>query len=243
MVLEFPPVDFSKIGKVSIHLLTFNEEAYVKNTLESLRAQRLYQENWGAGNIEIVLVDSYSTDRTVETAALYVDRIIFAPRGKLTARRIAIEQSPNATIIVSVDAGDYYPPNFLNMLLRHFSDPDVVAVSGSEMLTSDTPIIRAIRAIISNTFVKRLQGRAMAMRRDAFFKAGGWDESINQFNLGTIWKEEEFHLFYKMRRIGKVVLDPEVRVYALPRRFYCSLDNKEEMLEKYCEEIREGERF
>lgn len=234
----YPEVDLDN-KKVSIHLSTLNEEQFIVPTLESLINQRLYIEN--RDKIELVLVDSYSEDNTIKLAEPYVDRILKVNRGKLTARREAIEQSPSADIIVSVDSGDWYPPNWLHLMLRHFSDEDVVAVTCSEISMDDSPIHIQVGVIWANVIHRRLQGRGMAIKREAFFECGGWNESINQQNIKELWQEEEFNLYTRMKKVGKVITDYEAVVYCPPRRFLCSY--KPDEIFNYCEAIESGQRF
>jgi len=234
----YPDVDMDKIGTVSIHLGTLNEENFIYDTLKSLTEQRLYQEN--RDKIELVLVDSYSDDNTVEIAKPYVDRVLLVSRGRLTARREAIEQT-EADIIVGVDAGDYYSPNFLHLLLRWFEDPEVVAVTGSELPVATAPLYIKVAQLWSNVLWFRLQGRGMAMRRDAFFKCGGWDESIDQTSVTVLQQEEEFALYIKLSKIGKVISDHSAAVYGSSRRFECTTPTEE--VAAYCQMIDEGQRF
>ena len=235
---QYPPINLEDIGTVSIHLSTLNEESFVESTLQSLVSQKVYQEYRNSGLIELVLVDSHSEDKTVEIAKPYVDRVLLVSRGKITARREAIEQT-DADIIVSVDSGDQYPPNFLNLLLRWFSDPEVVAVTGSAVPTEKVPLIPSTLAIWENFVHHRLQGRGMAMRRDAFFKSGGWDETVNQSNVMTIWPEEEMRFYRKMEKVGKVITDYQAVVYAVPRRLMW----RSQEMRKYRREIKDGIRF
>ena len=234
----YPDVDMDKIGTISIHLGTLNEENFIYDTLESLTKQQLYQEN--RDKIELVLVDSYSDDNTVEIAKPYVDRVLLVSRGRLTARREAIEQT-DADIIVGVDAGDYYPPNFLHFLLRWFEDPEVVAVTGSELPVATAPIFIKATQLWSNVLWFRLQGRGMAMRRDAFFGCGGWDESIDQTSVTVLQQEEEFALYNKLSRIGKVIKEYNAVVYGSSRRFECTIPTEE--IAAYCYMIDQKMRF
>ena len=234
----YPDVDMDKIGIVSIHLGTLNEENFIYDTLESLTKQRLYQEN--RDKIELVLVDSYSDDNTVEIAKPYVDKVLLVSRGRLTARREAIEQT-GADIIVGVDSGDIYPPNFLHFLLRWFEDPEVVAVTGSELPIASASIFIKAAQLWSNVLWFRLQGRGMAMRTDAFFECGGWDESIDQTSVTVLQQEEEFALYIKLSKIGKVIKDYNAVVYGSSRRFECTIPTEE--IAAYCYMIEEGQRF
>ena len=52
--------------KISVSINTFNEERNIKNCLESVK--------WAD---EIVIVDMYSTDKTVKIAKEYTDKIFY----------------------------------------------------------------------------------------------------------------------------------------------------------------------
>ena len=223
---------------VSVQLATLNEQHSVVDTLKSLVQQRLYQEN--RDNIELVLVDSHSDDLTVRLAKPYVDRIVDAPRGVLNTRTEGIK-STDADIIVTVDSDDTYPPNFLNMLLRHFNEnPDVVATTGVHLYKDTAALLQTVD-IWANLLMSRLQGCGTAFYRDAFNEVGGWDLSIDQFNINRVFEEEEINLYYRLAEIGKVIKDLQALVYASPRRFECNGELDE--LNQYCSAIREGQRF
>ena len=242
----YPEVDLEIVGKTSIHLSTLNEELWVELTLRSLVEQKLYEQYHDNGQIELVLADSYSEDRTVEIAEPYVDRILMVGKGKLTARREAIEQSKDADIIVSVDSGDFYFKGYLNVLLRHFTDPNVVAVTGSKLLKGrDKPIYSKAGIIWMNYLVtSHLWGDAMAMRRDAFLRCGGWDESVMQQDINKLWVEEEVNLYKKLSKVGKIINEKEAVAYDTRTRFQCNRRVYEtEEMRRYCEEVEKGKRF
>ncbi|RLI87598.1 MAG: hypothetical protein DRP01_01190, partial [Archaeoglobales archaeon] len=109
---NYPDVDLSEV-KVSIQLCTYNEEDFILQTIYSILDQPLFNEY--RKNIEFVLIDSYSTDNTVDLARPYVDRIIYAPRGIFTSRNLGAKQT-DADIIVGIDAAEIYPEGWLNLL-------------------------------------------------------------------------------------------------------------------------------
>jgi len=53
---------------VSVIITTKNEEKHIENLLQSIK-RKTYK------NIEIILVDNYSTDKTIEIARKYTDKI------------------------------------------------------------------------------------------------------------------------------------------------------------------------
>lgn len=81
--------------KISVNIITYNEEANIQDALESVR--------WAD---EIVVLDSFSTDRTPEICRKYTDKIInqeFVGYGKL--RNIIIDQSSHDWIL-SLDSDE-----------------------------------------------------------------------------------------------------------------------------------------
>jgi len=229
---EYPDIDLSTT--VAIHLPTLNEEHFVEDTLRTLVSQPLY-EQYNPSKLKIVLIDSHSDDRTVEIAEQYVDEVIFTPRGKLTARRIAIERE-TADIIVAVDAGTLYPEGWLNWLLMPFSDTEVVAVGGTSLYMDPVPWYVQLGVIWAN-LGNFLSGRNSAFRREAWYAAGGWDESIDQTDAAAMVIEEEVNFWTKMSKVGKVVKELRAVCYESPRRFACDIYSG------YCEMIERGVRF
>ena len=82
--------------KISVIINTFNEEKNIKNCLESVK--------WAD---EIVLVDMYSEDKTVEIARKYTNKIFFHERVGYAdpARQFALEETSNKWIL-AVDADE-----------------------------------------------------------------------------------------------------------------------------------------
>jgi len=83
------------MNKLSVYVMTFNEKDKIKDCLESVK--------WAD---EIVIMDSFSTDGTVEIARKYTNKIVqkeFVGFGKL--RNIALENCSNEWVL-SVDADE-----------------------------------------------------------------------------------------------------------------------------------------
>ena len=62
---------------VSVIIRTFNESKYIEDLLIALKSQTLK-------NVEIILVDSESTDETVHIAEKYCDRIVNIKKSDFT---------------------------------------------------------------------------------------------------------------------------------------------------------------
>lgn len=196
-----PPVD-----SVSIIMATLNEERHIEMCLSSIRDQtiiKIYPHNF-----EIILVDSGSRDRTVELARPYVDKIIHVPKGKLTARNLATDQT-SGNIIVSVDADCYYPENWLNTLLSEFYDPNVVAVSGTAFDNEMHPFAQNFIYILDNigrviSYHNKMSGRNSAYYKHLFYLTGRFNENINQLDVDEMLKEEEHGFGDRLAKYGIV---------------------------------------
>ncbi len=189
--------------QISIVMCSLNEADSIDTALQSIRNQNY------SGNYELILVDSGSTDNTVELASNYCDRIINAPKGKLTARNIGTQYA-EGNIIVSVDADCEYSGNWLENLLMPFQKTGVIAVRGKTIHDDDTFAWNRLWTLIEDIhmtiiFRTRMPGRNSAYYKDMFYYVGGFDETVNQMNALEMIEEEEVSFGKRLSEIGKVV--------------------------------------
>jgi rhamnosyltransferase len=116
--------------KTSILIRTKNEESAINTTLKLIRSQSL-QPN------EIIVVDSGSTDRTVEYIRAWKNiHLIQIPSEEFTygrALNIGFEIA-NGDIVVSLSAHAFpSTEHWLEMLIRNFENPKVAAVYGRQL--------------------------------------------------------------------------------------------------------------
>jgi glycosyltransferase involved in cell wall biosynthesis len=105
---------------ITVIIHTLNEEKNLVNCLESVK--------WAD---DIVLIDNYSEDKTVEIAKRYTDKIFYYERmGYIEpARKFAVEQALNEWVLV-VDADEMVPMKMKQKLESIVSDDlgDVVSI-------------------------------------------------------------------------------------------------------------------
>jgi glycosyltransferase involved in cell wall biosynthesis len=106
-----------KVQKISVLINTLNEERNIRNCLECVK--------WAD---EIIIVDSFSDDKTTTIAREYTDKIFTYPRTGYAdpARQFALEQASNEWILV-VDADELVPKQ-LRDRLRALSTSEYDAV-------------------------------------------------------------------------------------------------------------------
>ena len=228
----------------SIVMCTLNEENFIRDTLESLEDQNVRRKY--PDNFELILIDSNSEDRTVEIAESYGWTVFQAPRGKLTARHIGMEKA-QGQVIVSVDADTYYPPNWLNLILGHFSGVQVVAVSAPRIGKPEEAGILTVFSVwlavvdIGPIGGMRLPGQSCAVRKEAYFEVGGFNLDINQLDVHEMVREEEIIFGIKLRRIGRVIVNWQAPVFTSARR--CMFVGKGKKYREWTEARLAGERF
>jgi glycosyltransferase involved in cell wall biosynthesis len=93
---------------ISVLIHTFNEEKNIRNCLETVK--------WAD---EIIIVDMYSDDKTVEIAKEYTEKIYFFERVGYAdpARQFALEKATHEWILV-VDADELVPLKLKNKLIE-----------------------------------------------------------------------------------------------------------------------------
>jgi len=182
---------------ISVVIPTLNEEQYIARCLESILANN---------PDEVIVVDGGSTDRTIEIARRYTDKIyVVNRRGIWLARQVGTSKS-SGDIIVSCDADAVYPPGWLDKLTAPLKNPEVVAAGGPAAPIEDKPIPRFYCGL-ATLFAKHLHwfsGFNTAFRRDAWLRIGGYP----RMNRG-----EDFALAAAMSGIGKTVYVEDAVAY------------------------------
>lgn len=112
----------------SIVIRAYNEEKHIGRLLEGLRQQTLK-------DVEIILVDSGSTDQTVSIAESFGARIVHIPSAEFTFGRslnFGLRQATREFVVIA--SAHVYPvyPDWLETLLRPFEDEKVALTYGKQ---------------------------------------------------------------------------------------------------------------
>jgi len=189
-------------------------DQYLENTFKSLKNQtvvKAYPEKFEF----IVIGQGFN----LNLAKKYADKIIIqTKRGKLTARHQAIEKA-TGEIIVSVDADSIYHQQWLNIHLQQYYNHEVVATTSPTFQGMLEPAFALIKHPF---FASKISGRGSTMLKSAYNKIGGFNLNINQTNLNELLHEEEFNLYKKLSKIGRIVYLPSPPIihqtgYSKPR--------------------------
>src|SRR3972149_2973888 len=112
----------------SIVIRAYNEEKYIGRLLEGIRQQTLK-------DVEIILVDSGSTDSTISIAESFAARIVRIPSDEFTFGRslnFGVRAATGDFVVIA--SAHVYPvyPDWLESLLRLFEDEKVALTYGKQ---------------------------------------------------------------------------------------------------------------
>ena len=206
-----------KYPSVTVIVPVRNGEQTIQPLLESL--QKLdYERN----EVELIVVDGNSTDKTREIVQEYpVELIIEKRKGLNLARNVGIKHG-NGEIVAFTDADCVVPPNWITKIVENFKDPKVSCVGGSAKALdsdfvsqyADNSIVRLMPFFTKREELERVKpffrhpaGCNMAYRRKVAEEVGYFDENIR-------YGFDEVEFADRICKAGyKMVLDPKVLVW------------------------------
>ena len=155
---------FSNKDVVTVIVPCYNEQDVIIPSLKSTIAQT-YQ------NLEILVVDDGSSDRTYPLAkAFEFDkghrslRVLSKPNGgKSRALNYGIEHA-RGNLICCVDADSKLDKHAIELLVKHFKDPEIAAVAGSVSVVNTDTFLTKLQAL------EYIQGLNMVKNGQAFLK-------------------------------------------------------------------------
>lgn len=122
---------------VSINIATYNSAKTLVKCLDSVKAQT-YK------NYEIVIMDSYSKDKTLEIAKEYEAKIVFAPT--LASARKSGSDASSGDFIFILDSDQILEPNVLELCVKACTEEgfDGVTLFEKSLITKNTFVERVI---------------------------------------------------------------------------------------------------
>ncbi|MCW4020197.1 MAG: glycosyltransferase, partial [Candidatus Bathyarchaeota archaeon] len=157
---------------------------------------------------EIIVVDSGSSDETVKTAKRFTDKVYeINERGIAKARNYGAYRA-KGDILVFLDADVTPPSDFAEKTLKTFQDGGVVGATCNIMPTNPR-ISELIFFIFYNRLIRfcasfqpHSRGEFVAVRRVAFLRVGGFDESLPCL--------EDHDLAFRISKLGRFVFIPDL---------------------------------
>src|SRR5262245_28509178 len=155
---------------ISVIIPAFNEERFLPQTLEHLRQAAEHLEVVPGRDIETIVVDNVSSDRTAEIALAAGARVISVLEHNVARVRNAGARAASNELLVFLDADTLIPENLLGRIMQVMDEP---ACLGGAVDTDYQPARLLIRVYLRlwrwlGLCLGMAQGAVQFCRRDAF---------------------------------------------------------------------------
>ncbi len=193
---------------ISVVIPAKNEEKYLGLCLDAV--QKAFK---GQARYEIIVVDNFSTDRSVEISESYKCKVIKNPKiGPASSRNMGVSVA-NGELIAFIDADCLIDQEWLRFTKEHFDNENVVAV-GTKVcpdFNNATWVEKSLfnlnqrrgKDISENVRKVRWIGTSNMLVRKKIFK------NINGFNEKFI-TAEDYDLGERLSKIGDILLDRRI---------------------------------
>ena len=156
--------------KVSVVVTTKNEEKNIANCLESIKLQ-----TWE--NVEIIVIDNNSSDKTKEIARRYTDLVFDKGPERSAQRNYGLIDIATGTYGMFIDADMVLTPNLLKACVEKIDSENLVALHIEEIVLGSgrlAKVRRFERSFYSGTCIDGVR----FFRREDFKTIGGFDASL-----------------------------------------------------------------
>lgn len=177
--------------QVSVIITTKNEEKHIGNCLESIRKQIYSQDE-----IEIIVVDNNSKDKTVEIAKRYTEKVYnFGPE-RSAQRNFGVKQAIGKYILY-LDADMILLGNVIQECVEKCEKDGYIALYIPERISGGgfwTKVRDFERSFYNGTCIDAVR----LVRRDKFLEIGGFDEILTG--------PEDWDFDRRIREVGKTAI-------------------------------------
>ncbi|MEK7635370.1 MAG: glycosyltransferase [Patescibacteria group bacterium] len=201
--------------KISLVMPAYNEEKYIKESLESV-------SKYGQDIFEIIVINNGSTDQTFEVAQKFPNvRVVNEPQKGLPLARNRGLQEASGDVVAFVDADTRISKKWVSEIKKEFQgNPNLVSLSGPYRYYDATLIQKILTWVYWNflaypsyllTGYLGILGN-LAAKKEALQKIGGFDKNIKFYGDDT-------DITKRLHKIGKVKFSSNFFVYSSARRF------------------------
>ncbi|MDP8932242.1 MAG: glycosyltransferase [Actinomycetota bacterium] len=162
--------------RMSVVVCAYNEETTIEDCLRAACTLDY-------PDLEVIVCDDGSTDRTVELARRFPVRLLELPHGGLSKARNAGWKAATGDIIAYLDADAYPDQDWLHLLAMSF-EPGVAVSGGPNLPVPGSPLVeRAVatspggprEVLLEPSRAEHVPGCNLAIRRDVLEEVGGFN--------------------------------------------------------------------
>jgi glycosyltransferase involved in cell wall biosynthesis len=181
--------------RFSLVIPSFNEEKYLPRLLDSVdRARASYGP--GAANIEVIVADNGSTDRTAEIASARGCRVARVEKRVIAASRNGGASIARGEILCFTDAdGQIHPRTFDEIDAALLSGRVVGGATGVTMERWSVGVAVTFALLVPFVWLTGFDTGVVFCRREDFETIGGYDERLRL--------AEDVKFLFELRRLGR----------------------------------------
>lgn len=179
---------------VSVTIPTYNSEATLKRTLESVKNQTY-------DKIEIIIVDSYSKDKTLEIAKKFGARVVMC-RGKLLESRIEGAKASKGKYVLLLDSDQILEKTVIERAVEKMKDFDSLCFwERSYNKERWLPSLYDADRLLTQTYWKPEDDIVLArfFKRDLLLKAY---DKIPKENIDICAAQDHIIAWYEFRKLS-----------------------------------------
>lgn len=180
----------SSFPLVSVVVTTKNEESNIANCLKSIKNQ-IYPE----GKIEIIVVDNYSSDKTVDVAKKFTDNVYSKSPQRSAQLNFGVQEAKGKYILYP-DADMILSERIIIDCIGKCENEDYVALYIPEEIIG-TGFWIDVRDFERSFYNGTCIDAVRFVRRDKFLEIGGFDENLD-FGL------DDWDFDRRVKEVGKV---------------------------------------
>lgn len=206
--------------KISVIIPTFQEGKLVETALSQFDKKLKINQD-----LEVIVSDGGSTDRTLEIAYRFADKVIENLEHKkqnisIGRNRGAKSSEGDILIFINADTKIEKIDEFFFTTRKEINTPGTIAVTCPVYIyPEEETLFDRLLHFVMNLYFYSLnilglgmgRGECHIVKKDIFEKVGGYNENIAA--------GEDFDLFHRLRKIGKIRFMWKVNVFESPRRY------------------------
>ncbi|MBU3610980.1 glycosyltransferase [Polynucleobacter wuianus] len=180
---------------VSVVITTKNEEKNIGRCLEGIK-QQTYK------NIEVIVVDNYSSDKTKEICSNYEMTFHQCGPERSSQRNVGIKGCAKGEYVIYVDADMIFSPDLIKTCVDEILSSNVIGFYINEIVLGSgyfSKVRRFERGFYNGTSIDGIR----FFKRNHFVEAGGFDEKL--FTTGS---GEDWDLDKTLKKRGNISLLP-----------------------------------
>ncbi len=176
--------------KISVIIITLNEELMLEGLLQKMSCLE---------NVEIVISDGGSTDKTYEIAKMYTDKVVISEKGRGKQLNCGAKYA-TGDIFLFLHADSTLPENFPEKIIKTLERPGIVGGAFDFEIDSNKIGCKIISKVASlrSRFLKMPYGdQGIFVKREVFERLHGFSD---------IPLMEDVDFFRRLRKVGKITV-------------------------------------